>query len=152
MIIANEKIDFRVHSILRRAEADISEIMQVAIRVRIITEASKIMTIENIADVVSEETGIALHRIKSKSHKQELVTVRDLLIGTLKKYLPKLTETFIGEWMGGRHPSTINFAVDRHEERMNAKDQTYKTIFLRIDNRVQVMEEELQLIRDDEKN
>lgn len=77
---------------------------------------------EDILDIISNESGVCVNEIISRSRKKEVVNARFIFCSIMKDYYD-YSLVHIGELAGGRDHTSIIHAIDQHRSRVKNEDK-----------------------------
>ena len=100
---------------LKLSLGDKTKILKESIRNRV--KLSK----EDILEIISNESGIGVHEIVSRSRKKEIVNARFIFCSIMKDYYG-CSLVYIGGLVGGRDHTSIIHAINQHRSRVKNED------------------------------
>ena len=81
---------------------------------------------EDVLDIISNESGVGVHEIVSRSRKKEIVNARFIFCSIMKDHYD-YSLVYIGELIGGRDHTSIIHAINQHRSRVKNED-TYRDL------------------------
>ena len=81
---------------------------------------------EDVLDIISNESGVGVHEIVSRSRKKEIVNARFIFCSIMKDHY-NYSLVYIGELIGGRDHTSIIHAINQHRSRVKNED-TYRDL------------------------
>lgn len=97
---------------------------------------NNIQSLERIAHIVCESTGVGLERVKGRSRKRELGIARQLIM-YFAYNASGCTYRFIGEFLGNRDHSTVGHGIS-HIEDLMISDFKFRAEVNEIDNKIKL--------------
>ena len=81
---------------------------------------------EDVLDIISNESGVGVHEIVSRSRKKEIVNARFIFCSIMKDHYD-YSLVYIGELIGGRDHTSVIHAINQHRSRVKNED-TYRDL------------------------
>ena len=72
---------------------------------------------EDVLDIISNESGVGVNEIVSRSRKKEIVNARFIFCSIMKDHY-NYSLVYIGELIGGRDHTSIIHAINQHRSRV----------------------------------
>ena len=76
---------------------------------------------EDVLDIISNESGVGVNEIVSRSRKKEIVNARFIFCSIMKDYY-NYSLVYIGELIGGRDHTSVIHAINQHRSRVKNED------------------------------
>lgn len=76
---------------------------------------------EDILDIISNESGVGVNEIVSRSRKKEIVNARFIFCSIMKDHY-NYSLVYIGELIGGRDHTSVIHAINQHRSRVKNED------------------------------
>jgi len=76
---------------------------------------------EDVLDIISNESGVGVHEIVSRSRKKEIVNARFIFCSIMKDHY-NYSLVYIGELIGGRDHTSVIHAINQHRSRVKNED------------------------------
>jgi chromosomal replication initiator protein len=76
---------------------------------------------EDVLDIISNESGVGVHEIVSRSRKKEIVNARFIFCSIMKDHYD-YSLVYIGELIGGRDHTSVIHAINQHRSRVKNED------------------------------
>ena len=76
---------------------------------------------EDVLDIISNESGVGVNEIVSRSRKKEIVNARFIFCSIMKDHYD-YSLVYIGELIGGRDHTSIIHAINQHRSRVKNED------------------------------
>ena len=81
---------------------------------------------EDVLDIISNESGVGVHQIVSRSRKKEIVNARFIFCTIMKDHYD-YSLVYIGKLIGGRDHTSVIHAINQHRSRVKNED-TYRDL------------------------
>ena len=76
---------------------------------------------EDVLDIISNESGVGVNEIVSRSRKKEIVNARFIFCSIMKDHY-NYSLVYIGELIGGRDHTSVIHAINQHRSRVKNED------------------------------
>lgn len=76
---------------------------------------------DDILDIISNESGVGVNEIVSRSRKKEIVNARFIFCSIMKDHY-NYSLVYIGELIGGRDHTSVIHAINQHRSRVKNED------------------------------
>ena len=81
---------------------------------------------EDVLDIISNESGVGVNEIVSRSRKKEIVNARFIFCSIMKDHYD-YSLVYIGKLIGGRDHTSVIHAINQHRSRVKNED-TYRDL------------------------